>query len=138
MIDVKSSNHKLRSRARGIIRSICAPGFYSISGDRISPSAPAEEIDKGLDELLYGCGGSVKIAVVVGSLRCSPEQARKLLDAAGERLSKLLQSNDEAQPAPSPTSDWCLCVDGGGTKTTAVIRTSEGRMSQGDADSSNL
>lgn len=75
MIDVKASNEKLIDRARRIFRTaLPKSSSYNISQDSI------------VDALIADCGGSVKLALVVAKLGCTPSQGRQELQSSGGAL----------------------------------------------------
>ena len=137
MVDVQASNSKLRVRARRIVAEACG----------LSPEDAAA--------LLEGCGGEVKTAIVSGLAGIAPDEARRRLAAAGGVVRRALAGalspegapGDEApavKPSPTgPTSPpgptrstgsearatpLLLGIDGGGTKTTALLATAGGQV----------
>lgn len=73
MVDLKISNEKLRDRARRVVRMIV-------------PSTSALDVGQEdvLDEVLAQCDGQVKLAILVATLGCSPEEgSAKLAAEAG-------------------------------------------------------
>jgi len=80
MIDLKSSNEKLVDRARRIFRSvITASEYYEISQDSV------------VDSIIAMCDGSLKLALVVAKIGCSPTEGRQRLEAAGGVLRKVIK-----------------------------------------------
>ncbi|MBI3461734.1 MAG: N-acetylmuramic acid 6-phosphate etherase, partial [Planctomycetes bacterium] len=111
MVDLKATNNKLRDRTRRIVKDLTG----------------LDERDA--QELLNRCGGELKTAVVAHERNTSPEEARRLLDAAGQQLRGALAcktpgpSNYSGCVAPERglASDFVLGIDVGGTSTTAVL-----------------
>lgn len=113
MIDVKPTNVKLKQRARGILRAICAE------------RCPA--LDEALDATLEACGRSVKLAAVVIWFNVPVADAQKRLDEADGILANALQPRQALEEIDSPKGKtFYLCVDGGGSKTHAVITSFDG------------
>lgn len=80
MIDVKASNEKLVDRARRIFRTALPKSpYYDISRDGV------------VDILMTACDGSVKLALVVAKLGCTPAEGRSRLEAAGGALREAWQ-----------------------------------------------
>ena len=74
MVDVNATNDKLRARACRIVRQITG-----VSSEQA-------------DELLRQCNGEVKTSLVVQRRQVSPQEARRLLAAAGGRVREALES----------------------------------------------
>lgn len=129
MIDLKSSNEKLKQRSKNIISTIC--GHQS----------PASEED--LDLLLTACGGSVKLAVAAILLKTTTEDAAKRLEDARGVLADVLQYSQSKTPiingtGPKSAEDYVLCVDGGGSKCSAVLLGKNGEIGEGEAGGCNV
>jgi len=75
MIDVKASNEKLIDRSRRIFRTALPKSpFYDVSRDGV------------VDTLMAACDGSLKLALVVAKLGCTPIEGKHRLEAAGGAL----------------------------------------------------
>jgi N-acetylmuramic acid 6-phosphate etherase len=74
MVDMRSTNEKLRIRSRRILRELAG-----IDDDRAR-------------EILAQCGGHLKRALVVALANVEPEAARTLLDAHGGQVRLVLES----------------------------------------------
>ncbi len=104
MIDLRATNSKLMDRS---IRIVCQ-----------LTNATAETAR----EKLNACEGSVKQAVVAIRGNVSPERASELLNQTGGRLRIALSSFETAQEsAREYSSTLYIGVDGGGSKTSAVV-----------------
>lgn len=113
MIDVKPTNVKLKRRARGMLREICAE------------RCPV--LDEALDAILEACGRSVKLAAVVIWFNIPVGGAQKRLDEADGILANALRPRQAPEEIDSPKGKtFYLCVDGGGSKTHAVITSLDG------------
>jgi N-acetylmuramic acid 6-phosphate etherase len=126
MIDVKPTNVKLQIRARRILREIC--------GDR------CPESDQALDRELEACGRNVKLTAVKIFLGVSVEKAERCLQDAGGVLANLLKAPQGTSGACNGTSGkgkYILCVDGGGSKCSAVIVSDEGFICNGESGPCN-
>ena len=75
MVDVQATNDKLRDRARRIVRHLT--------------QVSAEQAD----DLLARCDGEVKVSLVVQRRGVAPDEARRLLEAAGGRVREALQDD---------------------------------------------
>ncbi|KAI9738393.1 MAG: hypothetical protein M1834_008896 [Cirrosporium novae-zelandiae] len=134
MVDLKASNLKLQQRSRNIIRKLCGS---------LCPNSDDE-----IDALISKCNGSVKLALVTLTLNMSVEEsARRIQDAEGS-LSAVLRRHEEqrlkgeikekSQMENFEPVDWVLCVDGGGTKCTAMIKGQNGEFGEGEAGNCNV
>lgn len=113
MIDVKPTNVKLKQRARGFLREIC--------GER------CPVLDEGLDATLEACSRSVKLAAVVIWFNVPVAEAQRRLDEADGMLANALQPRQAPEEVDSTKAKaFYLCVDGGGSKTHAVITSLDG------------
>lgn len=112
MIDVKPTNVKLKLRARRILREIC--------GER------CPVLDDALDATLEACGRSVKLAAVVIWFNVPIAEAQRRLDEADGILANALQPRHAPEEIESRAKTFYLCVDGGGSKTHAVITSFDG------------
>ncbi|KAK4501436.1 hypothetical protein PRZ48_007245 [Zasmidium cellare] len=112
MIDVKPTNVKLKQRARGFLREIC--------GHR------CPVLDEALDATLEACGRSVKLAAVVIWFNIPVAEAQRRLDDANGVLANALQPPRTPITPGRNAKTFYLCVDGGGTKTHAVITSFDG------------
>jgi N-acetylmuramic acid 6-phosphate etherase len=86
MVDLKMSNEKLRDRARRVVRAAVK-----------SPSAIRVEDDEVLDQVLAECEGSVKLAIIVATLGCSPQSAENILRASEGALKRALDVDIESE-----------------------------------------
>ncbi|TFK33862.1 hypothetical protein BDQ12DRAFT_614474 [Crucibulum laeve] len=129
MVDVKSSNHKLIDRARRIYRTLL-------------PSSTLT--DSEVDTLIASCGGSVKLALVVGKLGVSVTDGRSRLETAGGLLKKAWDSGPESSgvdrgfDGEQSVRNLVLCIDAGGTKCSAVIAGKEGILSRAESGPCNF
>ena len=128
MVDVKPTNVKLQIRARRILREIC--------GDRCA------EIDEELDDILKSCDGSVKVAAARIYLGVSVEEAKLRLRDADGVLSNVFKTqtanpNEVRTRIPDLGMGFILCIDGGGSKCQAVIRSKAGTEGIGEAGPCN-
>lgn len=117
MIDVKPTNVKLKQRARGFLREIC--------GER------CPVLDEALDATLAACGRSVKLAAVVIWFNIPIAQAQRRLHEANGILANALQSQEPPRIKERRAKTFYLCVDGGGSKTHAVITSFDGMNAGG-------
>ena len=81
MVDLRISNEKLRDRARRVVRMVV-------------PSTSALDVGQEhvLDDVLAQCDGHVKLAILVATLGCSPEEGRAKLQNASGSLRDALES----------------------------------------------
>lgn len=81
MVDLKISNEKLRDRARRVVRMIV-------------PSTAAMDVGQEdvLDVVLAQCDGQVKLAILVATLGCSPDEGRAKLEAVSGSLREALEA----------------------------------------------
>jgi N-acetylmuramic acid 6-phosphate etherase len=122
MVDLKATNSKLRARTNRIVRQLTG----------LSEEAAGE--------LLQRCGGELKTALVARLASVPPEGARARLDAVGGEVRLALGG---AAPAPvkepAPALDLYLGIDGGGSRTTALLANADGEiLGAGEAGPSNL
>ncbi|MGL4421642.1 MAG: BadF/BadG/BcrA/BcrD ATPase family protein, partial [Gemmataceae bacterium] len=92
-------------------------------------------------ELLRGCHGEVKTAIVAHQLRIPPEEACARLQQAGGRIRRTIQAVPTARTTSLATApDLVIGVDGGGTSTTAILADAvTGRvLGRGTAGPSNI
>lgn len=75
MVDLKISNEKLRDRARRVVRMGVPPS-----------SALDIRQEEVLDAVLAQCHGQVKLAILVATLGCSPEEGSAKLEATSGSL----------------------------------------------------
>ena len=125
MVDLKASNEKLVARAGRIVARVTGVDAAAAKW------------------LLQECGGEVKTALVAHATGVTPEAARLKLAGTGGRVGPLLRA--ARPPAPleglSPMGDdLVIGVDGGGTKTFAVLadRASGAVLGRGAAGPSNV
>lgn len=120
MVDLRATNIKLRARTNRIVRHLVGVN--------------SEEADA----LLNRCGGELKTALVVGRSELTPDEARQRLAECGGRVGAVLRQAQAASYQPS----LCLGIDGGGTRTVALLATMAGGVLQvvgrGGAGPSNL
>jgi N-acetylmuramic acid 6-phosphate etherase len=107
MVDLKATNSKLKARANRIVRTVTGANAAAA------------------DVLLQKCNGEVKTAIVCQLGGFSPDQARAKLGAAGGRVGLVLGSvakSVAAAPAARPRrTDLVIGIDGGGTRTFAIL-----------------
>jgi N-acetylmuramic acid 6-phosphate etherase len=124
MVDLKASNAKLKVRANRIVRTIAKLD---------EPTAA---------ELLLRSNGEVKTAIVASLGGCSPETARAKLKDCGGRIQPALAALGKSpeRAVESPRSDLVIGIDGGGTRTLALLaRRDTGEViGRGRAGASNL
>jgi N-acetylmuramic acid 6-phosphate etherase len=126
MVDLRATNSKLRDRARRILTTL-------------TDAMPAEA-----ETLLATCDGEVKTALIVRQLGRTPAEARAMLAEAKGRVAEVLakQSARLAEPPSVSGSRLVLGVDGGGTKTIALLAEMEGDrfrlLGRGESGPSNL
>lgn len=125
---MKPTNIKLEIRARRILREIC--------GDR------CPESDEDLDQELKACGRNVKLTAVKICLGVSVEEADRRLQDAGGVLANLLKASQASNEngngiSASQGAAYVLCVDGGGSKCSAVIMSRNGAVGHGESGPCN-
>jgi N-acetylmuramic acid 6-phosphate etherase len=125
MVDLRATNEKLRLRTNRIIRQVTGL-------DR-----------EQADVLLDRSGRELKTALVTHLAGVTPDEARTRLAAAGGRLRKALTPPEAV--ASEPTDNLYLGIDGGGTRTVALLArvgAEQGRkwalLGRGEAGPSNL
>jgi N-acetylmuramic acid 6-phosphate etherase len=101
MVDLRATNVKLRARTNRIVRHLLG--------------VEAEVADA----LLARCDGELKTALVAGRAGLSADDARKRLADTGGRVSEVLTAARLAARHPTLR----LGVDGGGTRTVALLGT---------------
>jgi N-acetylmuramic acid 6-phosphate etherase len=159
MVDLKVTNTKLQARARNIVLFLCSTGIHTLSGTFIPPPSPCSTVDEraawdaSVDALISASNGSVKLAILVARLGCGVMEGRERLDDAGGVLAIALRMGEGVRLAPEARDIWkdqptmlesdnpklVLCIDGGGTKTAAVIaQQGGGILARGEAGTSNL
>ena len=148
MIDVRVNNWKLKARGRRIVRQVCdgAPMHIIEGKGRTSSQAidipETAEGDAIIDYLISECQGSVKLACAVAISGYPPDVTRRMLHAAGGNFHIFVQGiRRKALPKPmllQSESDYCLCVDGGGTNCTVSIATQSTIVGQGVAGPCNF
>ncbi|KAI1303874.1 putative glucokinase regulator family protein [Xylaria venustula] len=125
MIDVKATNHKLKQRARNILRFV--------GGDACTQS------DSELDHILDHCYGSVKLAAVTIVLNISVTEAKDRLQQNKGVLSDVFRNARKKEALPKGHGgSLVLCVDAGGTSCKAVIMAKDGEMGIGKAGPCNV
>lgn len=120
MVDLRATNVKLKARANRIIRQITGMEEASATA------------------LLEACAGEVKTAIVAHGLNTDADSARKILTENQGIIRKALAAN---RAQWKPDASLILGIDGGGTKTTALLaRCDKGRfrvLGKGSAGASN-
>lgn len=142
MVDLRATNNKLRARTNRIVRQLT-------------------ELDRqGADELLSRCNNELKTALVSFLASVDPDEARQRLTAADGRVRQALvghattspnssislgSAGMHSMPYESTPFDAILGIDGGGTKTVAILaRRQPGHddkwtlLGRGEAGPSNL
>ena len=125
---MKPTNCKLELRARGILREICR--------DHCPTS------DEDLDQELKACGRNVKLTAVKIYLGVSVDEAERHLQGADGVLTNLLkasQASSESVNGRSTSHDpaYVLCIDGGGSKCSAVLMSADGAVGHGESGPCN-
>jgi N-acetylmuramic acid 6-phosphate etherase len=116
MVDLRATNAKLRARTNRIVRQLTG--------------LPADEADA----LLRRCDGELKTALVARLANLTPDEARARLQEAGGQVRPALA----APPVAAPAHDLVLGVDGGGSRTVALLaRLGGGVVGRGEAGPSN-
>lgn len=147
MIDVRVKNHKLKARGRRIVRQVCdgAP-MYTINQHGIISLEPAyiPETDSGehiLDCHIEQCEGRIKLACAVAISGLVPDVAKHSLKSVNGNFQNFVESLGR-QPSESSvafeTTEYFLCVDGGGTKCSVSIATRSGLVGKGTAGACNF
>ena len=82
MVDLKISNEKLLDRARRVVRMVV-------------PSTSALDVQSAevLDAVLAQCDGRVKLAILVATLGCTPDEGRAKLEATSGSLRDALDAS---------------------------------------------
>ncbi|KAF5014654.1 hypothetical protein F66182_14285, partial [Fusarium sp. NRRL 66182] len=147
MIDVRVKNHKLKARGRRIVRQVCdgAP-MYTIDQDGIisleaTYIPETESGDHILDCHIEQCEGSINLACAVAISGLAPDVAKQSLKSVNSNFQNFLESLGY-QPSDLPvapnTTEYFLCVDGGGTKCSVSIATRSGLVGRGRAGACNF
>ena len=123
MVDLRATNEKLRARTNRIVRQLT--GLHKAEADA----------------LLQRCQGQLKTALVAQLAKADADRARELLHATGNRVGPVLDA--VAAPADADVAeDLCLGIDGGGTKTIALLARRADRtwavIGRGEGGPSNL
>jgi N-acetylmuramic acid 6-phosphate etherase len=120
MVDLRATNIKLKGRTNRIIRHLLHLG--------------ADEADA----LLARCDGELKTALVVGRTGLAPDAARERLRACHGRVGTALAT----MPPDTRHPTLVLGIDGGGTRTVALLGTVAGTsvatLARGHAGPSNM
>jgi N-acetylmuramic acid 6-phosphate etherase len=106
MVDLRATNSKLRARTNRIVRTLTGLSVQEANA------------------LLQRCGGELKTALVVQQSNLTPDEARARLQASGGQVRKALEKSSEAagiSPALNPASQLFLGIDGGGSRTVALL-----------------
>lgn len=126
MVDLRASNSKLRARTNRIVRLLTG----------LSVEAA--------DQLLQSCGGELKTALVAQLRGVAPEVARTRLASAGGQVKKALDKPGKPEAparegsAPLASASGYLGIDGGGTRTVALLANASGDIvGRGTAGPSN-
>jgi N-acetylmuramic acid 6-phosphate etherase len=147
MIDVRVKNHKLKARGRRIVRQVCeeAPIYtvdeHGIVSPRLVDVPETADGDDILDCIIEHCEGSVKLACAVAISGLAPNVAKQRLKSVDGNFKTFVRSLDFQTPtlAEIPvTSEYFLCVDGGGTKCTVSIATKSRLVGRGTAGACNF
>ncbi len=134
MVDLRATNSKLRARANRMVRLLTGLS---------QPDAA---------ELLVRCNGEVKTSLVTYLADVPPPEARRRLEEAGGRVGKALAGSEPHSRVAlarvaQPVQTLLLGIDGGGTRTLALLARAEassdptGRWSvlgRGEAGPSNV
>ena len=100
MVDLRASNVKLKARANRIVREVTGMGEQEAA------------------KILAECSGEVKTAIVSHEMNIDPDVARSLLTQNNGIVRKVLSGKSTT---PSIDSNLMIGLDGGGTKTVAVL-----------------
>lgn len=100
MVDLRASNVKLKARANRIVREVTGMGEQEAA------------------KILVECSGEVKTAIVSHEMNIDPDVARSLLTQNNGIVRKVLSGKSLS---PSIDSNLMIGLDGGGTKTVAVL-----------------
>ncbi len=100
MVDLRASNVKLKARANRIVREVTGMGEQEAA------------------KILVECSGEVKTAIVSHEMNIDPDVARSLLTQNNGIVRKVLSGKSIT---PSIDSNLMIGLDGGGTKTVAVL-----------------
>jgi N-acetylmuramic acid 6-phosphate etherase len=116
MVDLRATNAKLRARTNRIVRQLTG-----LSADEA-------------DALLRRCDGELKTALVAQLANLPPDEARTRLQETGGQVRRALA----APPAAVAAHDLLLGVDGGGSRTVALLARLDGVViGRGEAGPSN-
>lgn len=102
MVDLRATNEKLRLRTNRIVREVT--GLDAAAAD----------------SLLERCGRELKTALVVHLAGVTSDEARRRLQAAGGRV-RVAIGVASGSHAAVPTEQLVLGIDGGGTRTVALL-----------------
>lgn len=116
MVDLRATNEKLRARTNRIIRQ-----HTGLDRDEA-------------DALLQRCNGELKTAIVAHGAKLEPTDARERLAQCGGRVGAVL----DALTPTTIASDLTIGIDGGGTKTVALLSRDGNAIGRGEGGPSNL
>lgn len=123
MVDLRATNEKLRWRTNRIVREVTG-----LDRERA-------------DALLEQCGCELKTALVVQLAGVTAEEARERLRKTNGRVRDAILTNGRVVAA-NGTEDLVLGIDGGGTRTVALLAARRGRddwqvLGRGESGPSN-
>jgi N-acetylmuramic acid 6-phosphate etherase len=121
MVDLRATNTKLKARTNRIIRHLLGVDAETADG------------------LLAQCSGELKTAILVGRTGLSPDDARRRLADNHGRVGGVLAAQ---WAATNPLPGYVLGIDGGGTRTVALLGVVERGavkvLGRGEAGPSNM
>jgi N-acetylmuramic acid 6-phosphate etherase len=105
MVDLRATNTKLRARTNRIVRLLTGLSMQEA------------------DQLLKRCSGELKTALVTQLSGVEAEEARVRLAESSGQVRRALESLrlSRSVQAAEPTGDLYLGIDGGGTRTVALL-----------------
>lgn len=103
MVDLRATNEKLRARTNRIVRHLTG----------LEQEAAARLLDRS--------GGELKTALVAQLANVEPDVARQRLSVACGKISDVVGPIDVKSGDDSTARDLCIGIDGGGTKTIALL-----------------
>lgn len=138
MVDLKSSNLKLKQRARNILRAL-APSAVALS-------------DEELDAAIKSCNGNVKLALMhlmsgldviesIQRLQQSEGVLKRALSAWQTEQAALTPHpsiSTQKTPSENDSIDLILCVDGGGSKCAIAVADTYGLIGKSTGPACNF
>lgn len=135
MVELQSSNLKLKQRARNIIRTV-DPAATSLTNEQ-------------LDTAIQSCNGNVKLALMHLMSGLDVEESARRLAENGGVLKRAIEEwkNKTATITPTPSAvsdaesrraDLVLCIDGGGSKCAISVADRSGNLGNAVGGSCNF